>query len=365
MNILILNWRDIKHPLAGGAEISTHEHAKGWVRNGHRVTIFSSYFRNAQFREELDGVSVIRRGSHYTVHLYALLYYVTNARHTVDLVVDEFHFIPFFTPLYVRGKLLAFIHETAEEVWFKNTPWPISLAGFLVEPIFFTFYQNTRFMTVSKSTKDDVIKFGIKESRITIVPNGISTISTNEVKSKNLTVMYLGRISYDKGIADALDAFSYIYHELPEASFWIVGKEEAAEYVERLKRRVRERHMEQAVRFYGFVTEKRKYEMLRKARVLLHPSVKEGWGLTVIEAASQGTPTVAYKTAGLSDSIVDGKTGILVDERNPKRLGQAVLTLHADRLLYERMSNAAKKWSRKFNWEKSVAKSVSLIESLV
>jgi len=142
LSILILNWRDIKHPLAGGAEISTHEHAKGWVRAGHTVTIFSSSFQDAKTREEIDGVRIIRKGSHYTVHLHAFIYYLTKLRGKIDLVIDEFHFIPFFSPLYIKKKKIAFIHETAEELWFKNNPFPINILGYRLEPLFFKLYKN-------------------------------------------------------------------------------------------------------------------------------------------------------------------------------------------------------------------------------
>src|SRR3989344_5103060 len=104
MRILILNWRDIKHPLAGGAEIATHEHAKEWVRRGHEVTQFSSSIKGESAFDTIDGVKIIRRGNHYTVHIRAFFYYIMNLRQKIDLVVDEFHFIPFFTPLYVSKK---------------------------------------------------------------------------------------------------------------------------------------------------------------------------------------------------------------------------------------------------------------------
>src|SRR5258708_37791401 len=124
MKILILNWRDIKHPLAGGAEISTHEHAKKWKAAGHEIIQFSSFFKDAKASEEIDGISLIRRGSHYTVHLFAFWYFIKNLRGKVDVIIDQFHFIPFFTPLYTKCKKIAFIHETAEEIWFKNRIFP-------------------------------------------------------------------------------------------------------------------------------------------------------------------------------------------------------------------------------------------------
>lgn len=365
MNILILNWRDIKHPLAGGAEISTHEHAKGWVRNGHRVTIFSSYFPNAQFREELDGVSVIRRGSHYTVHLYALLYYLVNARHTVDLVVDEFHFIPFFTPLFVRGKKLAFIHETAQHLWFHNIFFPINYVGFLLEPLFYRFYSRVPFMTVSQSTKKDLIKFGIAAEHIHVIHNGTADVSVRTKKEAEPTIIYLGRLAPDKGIEDALSAFQKVHIRFPRSMLWIVGKEEKTEYTVKLKETLTRYGLIPYVNFFGRVFEKKKHRLLRKSWILIHPSMKEGWGLSVIEAARQGTPTVGYRVSGLTDSVVHGRTGLLSDRGDSNALAENIILLCRDREMYNRLSLNAKRWSKQFTWDNAVSQSTYLIEHLL
>lgn len=364
MKILILNWRDIKHPLAGGAEISTHEHAKGWVKAGHKVTQFSSSFLGAKPFEKIDGVQIIRRGNHYTVHLYALLYYLTNIRRRINLVMDEFHFIPFFTPLYVREKKLAFIHETAEEVWFKNKPFPIGLLGYLLEPLFFKLYKKISFMTVSDSTRRDLLKFGIKASNIHVIYCGARTIRNHYVKEAKPTIIYLGRLAKDKGIEDAIFAFDEIQKRLPDVNFWIVGKEEKRGYRAKTEELVKKLELEHKIKFFNYVPEKEKFELLKKAWVLVHPSIREGWGLTVIEAASQGTPTVAYNTSGLRDSVKNNITGLLVDNRQPRDLAEKTLILLKDPSLYKKLSSNALRWSKNFSWEKSVRKSLQLIETL-
>lgn len=364
MNILILNWRDIKHPLAGGAEISTHEHAKGWVKRGHHVTFFTSSFPNAKSSEEIDGIHIVRRGSHYTVHLYAWWYYMVQRHEKFDVVVDEFHFAPFFTPFYVKEKKLAFIHETAEEIWFKNTPFPMNVIGYFMEPFFFKIYHHVPFMTVSQSTKNDLEKFGIKDQKIHIIPNGFTQLHNHVRKEKNPVFIYLGRLSEDKGTKEALEAFAFVRKILPTAILWVVGKEERKGYKDRLMKTMRSLNIEEYVRFFGFVPEARKYELLKRAWILIHPSVKEGWGLTVIEAASQGTPTVAYQSAGLSDSIQDRKTGWLVKDRNSRNLGQIIVKLCTNKELYGRMSLAAVNWSNRYNWEKSIVQSLKLIENI-
>ena len=65
MNILVFSWRDLKHPLSGGAEQVMHEHMKGWVAAGHNVTLFSSRSENAAVEEAIDGIHIVRQGYQY------------------------------------------------------------------------------------------------------------------------------------------------------------------------------------------------------------------------------------------------------------------------------------------------------------
>lgn len=361
MKILILNWRDIKHPLSGGAETSTHEHAKGWVKAGHEVTLFSSSFTGAKSFEEIDGVKIMRQGNHYTVHFRAFFYYLKNLRGRIDLIVDEFHFIPFFTPLYIHEKKIAFIHETAQEVWFKNKPFLIAALGYLLEPFFFRLYKNIPFMTVSNSTKEDLINFGIKEKNINVIHNGVNVKHNNAFKEKKPVVIFLGRLSKDKGADIALLAFREIKRALPKVSFWVVGKEEKKGYQFKLKELVNKLKIEKKVKFFDYVPEEKKFKLLKRAWVLIHPSIKEGWGITVIEAASQATPTVAYNVSGLRDSIQNGKTGLLVERKRPADLAANILTLCQKPSLLKKMGQKAKKWSQNFNWQKSTRQSLDLI----
>lgn len=364
MRILILNWRDIKHPLAGGAEISTHEHAKAWAKAGHSVIQFSSYFSGAKQSETIDGIVIIRKGNHYTVHLCAFYYYLKHLRGKIDFIVDEFHFIPFFTVFYTRVKKMAFIHETAGEIWFKNQGFPINILGYILEPLFIFLYRNICFMTVSESTKKDLILFGISNQKIYVIHNGIKVINSQENKEGNPTLICLGRLANDKGTEDAISAYYLVQKVHKNARLWIVGREESSGYLQKLNNKVNNLNIAEKVIFYNYVYEGRKFDLLKKAWILVHPSIKEGWGLTVIEAASQGTPTVAYDAPGLRDSILNNKTGLLVNSKTSDALARKTIMLLTNRLLYNTLSKNAVGWSRKFNWNDSAKKSLFLINSI-
>lgn len=372
MKILVLSWRGPGHPNAGGAEVSTHEHAKGWVKAGHNVTLFTSYYKGAKKEEVIDGVTVIRQGRQFIeVQWLAFCWYVFDAHPNFDLVVDQFHGIPFFTPLYIRKKKLAFIHEVTKEVWYLNPwPWPFCLGpgvfGPIIEPLIFkVFYKNIPFMTVSESTRQDLVEWGIPGQNISIVHNGIKTPKIPSfVRQTKKAITFLGALAKDKGIEDAIKIFSVLQKRYKDdLQYWIIGKGDS-KYLKFLKMKIKNQGLTN-VRFWGFVSEKKKYELLAKSYILLNPSIREGWGLVVIEAARVGIPTVAFDVPGLKDSIVNRKTGILASENKAEVLASEVIKLLENKKEYSKISRNAISWSKNFSWEKASALSLNLIEKIV
>lgn len=364
MNILILNWRDIEHPLSGGAEISLFEQARYWIKNGAQVTWFSSSFKNAKAQEKVEGIRILRVGSHYTVHIFAFIFYLLGRFRNFDIVVDCFHFVPFFSPLYFRKtKIIALINEPAKDVWFKNIFFPVNLVGYVSEPLFFVPYRSKQFITGSDSVGKDLSKsYKIPKENIHVIHHGVTVWSSPaEIKKNKIpTVIYASTISRDKGIEDALSAIAEFRKKRKGVQFWVIGKTEDKRYFEKIKERVKKLGLWSITRFFGFVTEEKKFELLTRAWVLIHPSIREGWGLNVIEAASMGTPTVGYKVMGLVDSVIQEETGILT-EVNPTALARGLERLIFDRKLYNSLSKNAVLWSKRFSWEKAGCESWDLI----
>src|SRR3989344_8461 len=228
MRILVLNWRDIKNPIKGGAEVATHELAKRWTYYGNRVTQFSSYFPGARKNE------------------------------------------------------LAFI--------------------------------------------------------------------------------YLGRLTKSKGIEDAIYAFRKIKKIIPETTLWVVGNGtiEYEKYIKMLSEELGIRD----VLFYGFIPEKEKFLLLCRAHMLIFPSIREGWGLTAIEANSVKTPVVAYNSPGLRDSIVHGKAGLLCKENNPSELANNVIDLFRNKKLYKKLQIGGYEWSKQFSWKQAGRESLNFLSSV-
>lgn len=370
MNILVFSWRDPKHPLAGGAEQVMHEHMKGWVDAGHHVILFSSHFKGGKKREILDGVEVIRWGFQYFgVHIAGCWWYFFGKHKNFDLVVDQFHGIPFFTPLYIwRTPKLAILQEVAREVWLINDfpppfNWFVGWIGYFGEPLVFLFYRRIFFMTGSHSAKQDLVKMGIPEERITIIPHGViiqkPKVSTKEKKK---TVMFLGALARDKGAEDTIEAFSLLNKMGGDWQFWVVGRAERV-YLGYLKQRAEELGVTHTV-FFGFVDQRKKFELLARAHVLINPSAREGWGLVNIEANAMGTPVVAYRSPGLVDSVNHGKSGILCQRNTPAELASNTFELLKNEEKYERMRKEAMGWSKQFSWKRSRNLSLALLKKV-
>lgn len=367
MNIVVFSWRDIRHPLAGGAEKVAFQHMKYWQKNGHNVTLFTSRTNTSLEYEEIEKINIVRKGYQYLgVQIAAFLYYKKNKKN-IDFIVEEFHGIPFFTPLYSNKPKLAVIYEVARDVWFMNPfMFPIKqivgVVGFLFEPFIFKMYKKTNFMTISNSTKKDLIKFGIPKKNIKIVYCGFTPPKAVTYKKEKIkTVVYLGAIAKDKGIEDALKVF-YELNKIGKYQFWVLGKGNS-EYIKKLKNYCFKNKIKN-IEFFGFVDEKKKYELLAKSHILVNTSFREGWGLVNIEANSVGIPVVAYNVKGVVDSVVHDNNGLIIEERDYKKMADAIDGLLANEALYNRLSKNSIIWSNSFPWKKSLDDSLSIISQL-
>lgn len=358
MRILMLNWRCPKNPKSGGAEYVTQKHMSYWASQCHEVIWLTGGYAGCTREEMIDGVRIIRYGTPITIYLLAPLLYYFKWRGDFDVVVDQIHGIPFLTPLWAwKSRKIAFIHEVAQEIWDEMLPFPINIIGKLYEKIYFAFYRHTPFWTDSNSTRDDLVKYGIPEKNITVIPCAIDLIPVSEVPEKepNLTLLFVGRLVKMKGVEDAITIFSRIKDDHADAMLWIVGAGEES-YVKKLKALVAELNLSDSVVFRGYVSEEEKVQAYRRAHFLLHTSIREGFGLTVLEANSQGTPVIAYDVPGLRDIVVDGHNGMLI--RNDAFEIDSALNASKK---YRTLAVQSVKMSKNYNWQLMTQMSMLLL----
>ena len=276
MNILIFNWRDSKNPKSGGAEIVTLEHAKAWVKKGNKVTWFTSTFKNCKETEKINDVNIVRRGSFLTVFFHAPIFYLFSGQ-KFDIVIDEIHGLPFFTPIYVRKPKIAFIHEVAKEIWDYMYPFPLNKIGKFIEPLYFKLYYNSIFWTGAQSTVDELVSYGINKKNCLVIlsPASNKVLSVLPRKEKNATFIFVSRVVKMKGIEEVIRAFFYILREVKNAKLWIVGDGDK-NYVDELKNTMKSYSIAPKVKFFGRVNDSEKLNLMKRAHILLHASIKEG-----------------------------------------------------------------------------------------
>jgi glycosyltransferase involved in cell wall biosynthesis/O-antigen/teichoic acid export membrane protein len=328
LRILIYNWRDLRHPHAGGAEVYTDAVASAWVRSGHDVTLFTSAVEGCPERETAPGgYRVVRRGSWRAVYRSARWYWEDEGRGQFDLVIDEVNTRPFGCPRWDTGvPVVALIHQVAREVWFHETWLPLAILGrYWLEPHWLSAYRDTPTVTVSSSSRDSLEACGLHNVRV--VAEGFSprlgdVPSSPIPKEPTFTLAFAGRLAGNKRPDHAIKAFGLVHDQRPEARLWVMGTGPLEQHLRR--------HAPAGVEFLGHVTDDEKRDRLARAHALLLTSVREGWGLVVTEAAEAGTPSVGYDVPGLRDSIT-ASGGVLVD-RHPKAMAASLLA-NADSLM--------------------------------
>jgi glycosyltransferase involved in cell wall biosynthesis len=344
LRVLWFNWRDLKHPEAGGAEVFTHEVMRRLVLMGYDMTLFCPLYAGAMKNEEFDGIKIIRCGGRYTVYQRAKKFYKMHGDE-YDFVIDEINAKPFLTPVLVRNKpILALFHQLIHEEWFYETFFPLNyICYYYLERKWLSAYKDIPTVTVSVSSKQDLKEYGFK--RVFVVPMGLSVrpLKKLEDKESKPTIIFIGRLKKHKLPNHAVAAFALIKNEFPDSKMWVIGDGIMLEKLEKMNIK--------DVTFYGHINNELKYQLLRKAHLVLMPSVREGWGLVVTEANAMGTPVLAYNVPGLKDSVVDGKTGILVKNNSPQSLAHSAITLLRDQALLEKYSSEALTFSKQFNWD--------------
>lgn len=364
ITILSLSWRDIKSPTAGGAEVHTHEMLSRIDRKKYRVIHLSALYEGLQEQEEIDGVNYIRKGNVISCIYYARKYYRRN-KDAIDFVIDQCNTHRYFTPFWVeKRKRIFYIHQLTREIWDINLRFPFNKIGKVMETPLLKLNKNDYAITVSESTKQDLVDVGFDENKIFIVPNGISFEPWNEEqffeKEQEPTFIYVGRYASYKGIDAAVEAIGMLKKDYPKAKLWILGKRND-EYIENVLKPISDKYQlnwgdsgnEGDIITWGFVSEEKKLELISRATALVFPSIREGWGIPITEAGNVGTPSIVYDSPGIRDAVDYGNVGFLCANNNSEALYQQMLLVSNDKLLYAEMRDKAYIFSKKFLWKQT------------
>lgn len=351
--ILIFNWRDMRHSFAGGAEAYIESMARHWAAAGSKITIFSGNDGLSPRRENSNGVEIIRRGGFYLVYVWAFFYYIFLFRGKYDIIIDCQNGIPFFTPLYAGEKIYCLIHHVHQEVFRKSLSKYLAMLAIFLEKNLMPFvYKNNTIITVSDSSKEQILNLGMGVNDIWVINPGIELKKLRMgVKSKIPVILYLGRLKAYKSIDILIRAFKIVASKNAKAILVIAGSGEEEGNLRKLVQSFG--YLSDRIIFTGKVSEEEKIGLLQKAWILVNPSMMEGWSIATIEANSCGTPVVASNVPGLCDSVKNGITGYLVDYGNEELFAKRMIKLIGNKVLRKKMSIASRYWAEGFDWQQS------------
>lgn len=356
MKVLWFTWKDLKNPASGGAEVVNEELCKRLTQDGHEVIIITAGFKNLVEEEIVNGYKIIRVGNKWSVYWQAYKYYKKNLQGWADLVIDEMNTIPFFCKYYVKEKNIMFVHQLCRQIWFYQMLFPFSLIGYVFEPVYLWLLNNREVITVSESTKKDLMKFGFKQENINIISEGIELQPIADLESiekyQEPTILSLGSIRSMKRTLHIVKAFELAKKEISELKLKIAG-ENNSRYGQRVLSYIKNSKHKNSIEYLGKVSKDKKIELMQKSHLICVTSVKEGWGLIVTEANSQGTPAVVYDVDGLRDSVVNNQTGLICKKNNSQNLAKNIILLLKNLSKYDRIRESGWLWSKHTNFDLS------------
>lgn len=351
MRIAILNWRDTRNPEGGGSEVYIEQIAQRLVERGHEVTLLCAAHERGPEQEWVEGVRVLRAGSKLTVYSRARARLRSGELGPLDVIVDTQNGIGFLAPWATRTPVVVLVHHVHREQWpVVYDPVRARVGWWIESRLAPRVYRERQYVAVSEATRRDLVGLGIPASRIAVIHNGttmrIGPAHTPPDAAPRILV--LGRLVPHKRVEHVLLAAKALRHDVPGLTVAVVGD---GWWAQDLRAAAREIGVDDIVEFTGHVDEREKERQIERAWVLALPSLKEGWGLVVMEAAAKGVPTVAYREAGgVTESVHEGVSGLIVDGGVPEFTG-AVRQVLIDADLRRRLGPGARTHAHGYSWD--------------
>jgi glycosyltransferase involved in cell wall biosynthesis len=345
--IHMLAWRDLYDPEAGGSEVHASTVAKLWAEAGIEVTMRSSYAQGHPPVGKRDGYHVIRKAGRYMVFPRAALSELRNKYGPRDGLVEIWNGMPFLSPLWATGPRMVFLHHLHGEMWKMTLPPNLARMGEVLEyRVAPPLYRRTRIVTLSHSSREELVHEGFRPDMVSVVPPGIDPrFSPGGKRAVTPLVVAVGRLVPVKRYDVLIRTLDEVHRRHPTLELVIVGEGYEKPALDEL---VESMGAASWVRFAGHVDENALIDLYRRAWVLTSASAREGWGMTITEAAACGTPAVVTRIPGHLDAVDDEHSGLLADDS--RRLGEHIEALIGDDAFRERLSKGALAHAARFTW---------------
>lgn len=356
MKIVMVNWRDLAHPQAGGSEVLADRLLRELTSRGHQVALVCGGPVDAR------PYQVHEAGGTFSQYLGVPFVHARHYR-DADVVIDVENGLPFFSPLWRRGPSLCLVHHVHTDQWRSRFPAPIAAGASAVERhLMPAVYRHNLFVAVSPSTARSLVEIGVSPGRIRVIESGVD-LPEGKLAEKTSEPLFLslGRLVPHKRLHLLLAAWKHVQPHVG-GRFVMVGDGPEFAALRAQAESVPGAHV------IGRISEEDKARLLAQSWFLVHAAHHEGWGMSILEAAASGTPCLAADVPGVRDAIVRNQTGVLVDASGPRLeldLAHEWIALARNESLREAMGTSARSHAARYSWERTVSTWIRLLTEAV
>jgi glycosyltransferase involved in cell wall biosynthesis len=356
--IHLIAWRDLDDVEAGGSEVHAANVARLWAEAGIEVLLRTSWAQGHPNSARRDGYEVVRKGGRYQVFPRTALSEIRRANGPRDGLVEIWNGMPFFSPLWATGPKVVVMHHVHADMWRMVLPPRLATMGDVLERrVAPWLYHWSRMITLSPSSRDEMLEIGFPPGNVEVVPPGVDPrFSPGAERTAAPSVLAAGRLVPVKRYDMLIRAVVEARRSVPDLTLTIVGTGPLRGDLEEL---VASLEAGDAIRFAGWVSDDDLLDLYRRSWLVASASAREGWGMTLTEAAACATPAVATRIAGHADAVVEGVTGLLVDDEQD--LAAGIVSVTTDAELRERLRAGALQHAQRFTWD---ATATSILSAL-
>ena len=356
--ILWLAHRDPLNPRAGGAERTISEVCTRLLQKGHKIILLAGGWEGCKPVENLHGIEIHRFGKNIGPHLALPVFLF---KYHFDLVVDDLgHAVPWISSTILNKHNVVFFHHLHARSLPGQVRPVIAKLITAIEKCYFIIYHGKAFVTESATSRNDLLKLGIKGDKIIMIPPGVDRkLFHSAAKSKYPSIVYFGGMRRYKRPEEIIYLLKSTLSKIADIKLFIIG---TGPEEQSMKRLANELDVQNNVEFKGRISSDELSVIVASSWLNVHNSVTEGWGFSILEASAAGTPTVAYCVPGVRDAVEDGLNGIKVENGNRDALAEAAFSILKDP---ERWWSSSVKVAQKYSWDKTAELWDSLIRSVV
>lgn len=350
MKILSIQYGNINNPYShGGLALLLRETFERMTPR-HHITCFTGFLPGRTQSREINGIKYIRKGLSRNKYINRFTFSLINSMfkqvNDYDLVLIPWdRYAPVLIDTQVKCPVILELNLD-----FFSIPSKLKVVEPITRYLLKRNLKKSRYIISACQALKKITDQYTKHVRLfEVVPGGVSKELLKyplDPKSEKY-LLYIGRLDIShKGIDILLESYKAANIDLPLVI--------AGDGIDEIKVRelIRKLGLNKKVKSVGWVQGKEKYQLISNCLAVCIPSRVEGWGIVATEAAAMGKPAIGTKVVGLEESILDGKTGILVQKDNVKEFSKAIKMIVQNKELRTRLGKQAKEAAHQYTWEK-------------